>query len=355
MDSCLYLTARKLPADRATLPSSTRRRAFTLVELLVVIAIIGILIALLLPAVQAAREAARRTQCANNMKQLGLAAMNFASTTGRFPVGLQGPHLLTTGRVYTTEGGPYEPVYTNVMVELLPYIEQQDLQTTFDKSVPTGNSAGPNTGEAGDTDTVAAQVITNFRCPSTHLPEQNVVSPGFIFGSNDYAGNGGTRVYFPNFDIDPDTPGVQYAGAKRYNDGLFNIVEPGEVGVALREVTDGTSQTLMFGERNHEDPVFDSFYPTYPLAGWCGWAWTAELNSVGDNLGHAAAPINFMMSPPGNSEDRDKRLCAWGSLHAGGANFCKADGSVRFYTDSMALEILQALSTKAGEETVRPE
>ena len=110
---------------------------------------------------------------------------------------MQGPHLLTSGRVYTTEGGPYEPVYTNVMVELLPYIEQQDLQTIFDKSVPTGNSKGPNTGEAGDSDTVAAQVITNFRCPSTHLPEQNVVSPGFIFGSNDYAGNGGAQSTFP--------------------------------------------------------------------------------------------------------------------------------------------------------------
>ena len=128
------------------------------------------------------------------------------------------------------------------------------------------------------------------------------------------------------------------------------------MGVALREVTDGTSQTLMFGERNHEDPEFDRFYPSFPLAGWCGWAWTAELNSVGDNLGHAAVPINYMI--PANtatSELRDQRLCAWGSLHAGGANFCKADGSVRFYTDSMALEILQALSTKAGEETVRPE
>ena len=351
MDSCLYLTARKLPADRAPLPSSTRRRAFTLVELLVVIAIIGILIALLLPAVQAAREAARRSQCANNLKQLGLAASNYASARNRFPVGLQGPYLYAVGRVYKPLG-KFDPVYTNCMVELLPYIEQQDLLTNFDKTVATINDDGPNTGTAGDSDTIAAQVIVNFRCPTTRLPSQNTVD-GYIFGTNDYAGNGGTRIYFPTDDADPDTAGVQYAGAKRFNDGLFNIVEPGEVGVALREVTDGMSKTLMFGERNHEDPEFDRLYPSFPLAGWCGWAWTGRINSVGDNLGHAAVPINYMI-PPGSSgtDVTNDRLCAWGSYHPGGANFCRADGSVSYFADAMDLEVLQALATKAGDETV---
>src|SRR6476469_4181326 len=109
--------------------------AFTLVELLVVIAIIGILVALLLPAIQAARAAARRTQCANNIKQLGLAAMNFISAKKVFPVGLQGPSVFHTG------DAAYEgPIWTNVMVEVMPYMEQNNLQTAFDKKNPTGNA-----------------------------------------------------------------------------------------------------------------------------------------------------------------------------------------------------------------------
>src|SRR6476469_1325288 len=97
--------------------------AFTLVELLVVIAIIGILVALLLPAIQAAREAARRTQCANNIKQLGLATINFISAKKSFPVGLQGPSAL-----HNSDPAYEGPVWTNVMVELLPFIEQTNLQ-----------------------------------------------------------------------------------------------------------------------------------------------------------------------------------------------------------------------------------
>jgi prepilin-type N-terminal cleavage/methylation domain-containing protein len=324
-------------------PTRVRRQGFTLVELLVVIAIIGILVALLLPAIQAAREAARRTQCINNQKQLGLAAMNYLSGRKNFPVGLTGPPMLTGGRI--TYKSP-ENAFSNVMVELLPYIEQQNLQANFDKSQPTGNFSGPNTTSPnGPYSTIASQIIVNFRCPSTQLPPQNEVS-GYVFGTNDYAGNGGTRIYHPGADSR-----LKYAAAKSVNDGLFNLVEPNDVGVAIRQVTDGMSKTLMFGERNHEDPEFDRIYPTYPLAGWCGWAWTSVINSVGDNLGHTAVPINYMVpaGSPGDDEIND-RIGAFGSYHPGGANFCKADCSVDFYSDSMDLTVLQALSTIRGGE-----
>ena len=333
---------RNCPLEKPFACRRTRRsrgnRGFTLVELLVVIAIIGILIALLLPAVQAAREAARRIHCSNNQKQLGVAAMNFVSARRRFPVGLQGPVVTTLGRVYSTR-------WTNSFVELLPYLEQDGLQSGFDKSGPTGNAPGPNTGTTGDDTTVAAQVIANFRCPDTLLPGQNEVS-GIIFGTNDYAGNGGTRIYHPTND-----PRRMNAAAKSVNDGLFNIVEPNDIGIAVRDVSDGTSHTLMFGERNHEDPEFDRIYPTYPLKVWCGWAWTKVVNSVGDSLGHSAVPVNYMI-PPGSSgmEVVYDRLSAWGSRHPGGANFCRADGSVAFYVDSMDLAVLQALSTISGGE-----
>jgi len=340
--------------------SGSGKCAFTLVELLVVIAIIGILVALLLPAIQAAREAARRTQCANNIKQLGLAAMNFVSAKKGFPVGLQGPSVFHTG------DAAYEgPVWTNVMVELMPFIEQQNLQSNFDKTKPTGNATGPNTVGPNVTTSIAAQIVVNFRCPSSLLIPQNNVS-SYIFGTNDYAANGGTRIYDPVADprrrlaaakptggVNPNL--IPASGVPSYNDGLFNIAERGDTGTALRKVTDGFSKTLMFGERNRDDPSGAvGKLTSYSLDGWCGWAWTSKVNSVGDNMGHAAVAINYMIPPDsGNTHDAWDRICAWGSSHSGGANFCLADSSVSFMSDTTDLTILQALATISGEETVK--
>ncbi len=325
--------------------------AFTLVELLVVIAIIGILVALLLPAIQAARAAARRAQCANNIKQLGLAAENFLSAKKVFPVGLQGPSI-------TGSDALNGPVWTNVFIELMPYIEQDNLQTAFDKKTATGNFAGNNTGTAGATNTIAAQIVVNFRCPSSLNPTQSTVS-GFIFGNNDYAGNGGTRVYAPVADTrrrfaagKPPNSAVLIADKPTYNDGLFNLVERGDSGTGIKQVTDGLSKTFMFGERSRDDPNDAvSHASSYPLESWCGWAWTSNVNSTGDNLGHSAVAINFMMPPgPANSQDANDRICAWGSYHPGGANFCMADASVSYLTDSTDLTVLQSLSTIRGNE-----
>jgi prepilin-type processing-associated H-X9-DG protein/prepilin-type N-terminal cleavage/methylation domain-containing protein len=323
---------------------------FTLVELLVVIAIIGILIALLLPAIQAAREAARKIQCANNIKQLGLATMNFISSKKAFPVGLQGPSAFHSG-VAAYEG----PVWTNIMIEVLPYIEQTNLQSAFDKSVPTGNAVSKNTIAPSGTNSIASQVVVNFRCPSSQLAPHNEVG-GFIFGTNDYAGNGGVRIYHPTDKTLPDTKA--YSAAKYYQDqlwngGLFNIVERGDNGTGVRQVTDGLSKTLMFGERNHFEPEGTVGRITgYPLEDWCGWAWTRVVNSVGDNLGHSSVPINYVL-PPDTKQTLAAvdRICNWGSRHSGGANFCLADGSVSFYADTMDLPVLQALSTIQGGET----
>jgi prepilin-type processing-associated H-X9-DG protein len=232
------------------------------------------------------------------------------------------------------------------MIEILPYIEQENLQKMYDKSAPTGNAPGPNTGSSGNNNptTVAAQIISSYRCPSSNLPLQSNVD-GFVFGQNSYAGNGGTRIYFPNL-----------LASKKRNDGLFNIVEPGDTGYTAAQVTDGLSKTLMFGERKHEDKEFDRLYPTYPLIGWSGWAWTKVINSVGDIIGHSAVPVNYMI-PAGSSganNEVNNRLSAWGSFHPGGANFCLADGSVSFFTETMDLKVLQALSTIRGNEAVSP-
>jgi prepilin-type N-terminal cleavage/methylation domain-containing protein/prepilin-type processing-associated H-X9-DG protein len=321
---------------------------FTLVELLVVIAIIGVLIALLLPAVQQAREAARMSQCANNLKQLGLACLNYVDTKRAFPVGLQGP----SGLNCSSTVAPSYPA-TNLMIEVLPYIEGENLIATFNKNVITTDQkeTNGNTGIGnGATNTVAAQVIYNFRCPSDSYLPLTTNTGGYVFGLNTYAGSGGTLIY--NFY----SGNTSWTGAaKKNNNGIFNIVEHGDIGVSPRTVTDGMSKTLLYGERNHQDAQFDSLYPSFPLATWSGWAWTYPCNAVGDNLGHTAVPINYNI-PIGVANTTlaiNNRLAAWGSFHSGGANFCFADGSVLFLADTTDLVgVLQPLSTIRGGEVI---
>lgn len=320
----------------------SRRKAFTLVELLVVIAITGILVALLLPAINAARESARRVQCKNNIKQMGLACAVYTSTFKRFPVGLQGPSGLSCG----SSAIPYTPPSTNLMVEMLPYLEESVLQRKYDKKAPngTGDFSGPNT--TGGASSIAAQVITTYRCPSTILPRTADVN-GFTFGMNSYAGNGGTRIY--SFRTTFTSPNA----AKKNTDGLFSIVEARDRGITIKEVRDGLSKTLLFGERKHEDKRFDELYPTFPIIGWSGWAWTKVCNSVGDYVGHAAVPINYQIPASASGNNLiDDRVCAWGSFHAGGSNFCMADGSVTFMGDEVPLTTLQRLSTYRKGENV---
>ena len=136
-------------ANRSRSSSGRRRRGFTLVELLVVIAIIGILIALLLPAVQAAREAARRMQCSNNLKQIGLALHNYHTTNKAFPPGAF--WVCPEGELWRG----------SILIRLLPYIEQQPLYDQFDFTVPTDGQTEANTGTL-----LVANIVPPYVCPS---------------------------------------------------------------------------------------------------------------------------------------------------------------------------------------------
>jgi prepilin-type processing-associated H-X9-DG protein len=348
------------------------------VELLVVIAIIGVLIALLLPAVQAARESARLSQCANNLKQIGLACLNYVDGKKVFPPGLQGPKGLSCGPFNASPPNYTTSPATNLLVEILPFIDEENIAALFDKTILTTDSAHPGvttnshpppggngTGNAGTGNaTLAAKalsttVLYEFRCPSSNLPltSYNLGVPpqvDFIWGLNTYVGNGGTLIY--NFY--PSSTNDSWPGAAKVNNnGLFNIVEHGDVGNSPRRVTDGLSKTLMYGERAHYDPVFDSVYTAYPIATWSGWAWTFPCNAVGDMLGHTVVGINYMM-PAGSASASNVnslinyRVAAYGSFHAApGANFCFADGSVQFLENNTDLTgVLQPLSTINGNE-----
>jgi prepilin-type N-terminal cleavage/methylation domain-containing protein/prepilin-type processing-associated H-X9-DG protein len=293
-----------------------RRSAFTLLELLVVIAIIGVLVALLLPAVQKMRAAADRVQCANNLKQLALATHHYHDVQQAFPPGFfRAPGSWLNVEVYT------------LFVALLPHLEQDNLYRNWDYD-RYGNNLGPYPTST------ASQVITVAVCPADYLPrppvDQNDMqdSPRH-WGLVSYGGSAGVR-----------------STAEQTKDGVF--FEASQVRFA--DVTDGASNTLLFGERNHWDPTYDRLCPNDQLItnGWWAYAGTAGV------LLSAAVPLNFLAPPSATTceEVKADRLCAFGSRHPGGANFALVDGSVRFLPDTLPLSVLQGLSTRGSGECV---
>ena len=268
----------------------TRQKSgFTLVELLVVIAIIGILIALLLPAVQAAREAARRMQCSNNLKQLGLAMHNYHGALGSFPPGFE-----TRNSVGAVAGGWAWGVY------LMPYIEQSSLK---DSLSPTKYKLDEVTSNA-DLLKMLQVNLPCFECPSSPLqPLREFLGPGSaMVGTSNYTGcrgyfnvKGGNHLTWPN-------NGVLY----------------GDSSVSIRDITDGTSCTFAIGERT------------------VLYAWENEPTKWPSWCGPGGLGIGSTVSScVSTSMNHETDIHAFSSHHSGGANFCFADGSVHFISDNV--------------------
>jgi prepilin-type N-terminal cleavage/methylation domain-containing protein/prepilin-type processing-associated H-X9-DG protein len=333
------------------------RAGFTLVELLVVIAIIGVLVALLLPAVQAAREAARRSQCSNNLKQIAIGGHNFHDTYNKFPYGIlrndgnfppDDPRLIFPNFPATSTPRRYA-----LMHQLLPYIEQDNLWQKWDHFVYGNNERFPATpaGVRFAPGSFSNTVVKTLICPSNPqgpLSQPNPGTPPGQYFITSYFGNSGTRSY-PRV-VNPATQPQSRPSLWGFQgDGMFYRNKA----FKMADVLDGTSNTLFFGERHIYDPVFDtSTAINDKIADW-GWVWFG--GEADAHLG-TSVPINYrlprsFLTNPSQIEFED-RLNAYGSGHPGGANFALVDGSVRFISQTISPLTFKALGTKAGGETV---
>jgi len=331
------------------------KRAFTLVELLVVIAIIGILVALLLPAIQAAREAARRSQCQNNVKQIGVALHNYHDTHKVFP-----PGGLDYG--WSASGGtePANKLVKNIngLALLLPFMEQQSLYSELNFSqafshvgpapqtqgniVPSARPFAGNAGTSGNA-AVLGQIVPTFVCPSDRMELIRLGTTG-VYAILDGSGVAGIKT---NYDFS-----AWRGDNDRFNDWA-TIAQTtkrmfGENSdTSTASVLDGTSNTIAVGETCHW--VANGSCPAW---GYRGWVMTGADIAVGIN--EFAIPATYTWVADKNTIVG--RLRDWGlvgSAHPGGANICMGDASVRFVSENTDRTVLAAIATMSGTEAVQ--
>ena len=300
-------------------PSGSRRQGFTLIGLLVVIAIIAILISLLLPAVQQAREAARRTQCRNNLKQIGLALHNYHDVHNTFPsgwiavdAGAHSPHEGLNGAGWATM--------------ILPFIDQGNLYEEFDSSLAIEDAANA---------TFRGTLIPSFSCPSDPQPDfweiEEEGSPGTVLAElpiANYVGVFGT----PELDGCENAPGsfpVSNAG-QCVGDGMLYH----NSSISIRDIRDGASNTLFIGERL-----------TNPADGWYS-TWVGMVSEGEEAFQRILGSADHVPNDPAAHFDD------FSSNHTGGALFVLGDGSVHFVSESIDHDVYQSLVTRSGGEIV---
>lgn len=300
----------------------TGRRAFTLVELLVVIAVIGILVALLLPAVQAAREAARATQCKNNLKQMGLAIHNYHDTLRLLPPG------------WLASPGPDGPTGWGWASRILPQLEQVPLHQKVRFDLRIMNPAN---------EPVRTAVIQTYICPTDAYQEtaEVLLTPPVQTAPPNQQ---------PHYFHPPEPVRVPFAKSNYV--GVFGTLEISQAPSAgngtffhnsqlkLASITDGLSNTLIVGERASVPGTIELF--------------TGTLNYVTTSLWHGVIPeANEAFARVVGSADHtpshsDRHFDDFSSGHPGGTHFLGGDGSVQRVDNSIDLRVYQAMTTRAA-------
>jgi prepilin-type N-terminal cleavage/methylation domain-containing protein len=331
-----------------------RYPGFTLVELLVVIAIIGILVALLLPAIQAAREAARRSQCGNNLKQLGVAIHNYHDVHKKLPIG---------ARIGLNNSGWGASFY----VGLLPFVEQKAFADNWPYGSTDGYAAGnsglrggppqfaPNT--TGTVVNVLNEVIPPFRCPSSPLPEFNTGTNAVYMAS--YAGIMGAaqEPLTPAFVEVRNRPCCTCCGGLGANGiesggGMLLLNES----VGFAAASDGTSNVLVLGEcsgwsfngttKMHIDPSWPDGWPMGTGQGYTITGGGASADARPFNLTTIRYPIgtrDYLLNGVYDNHGPNNPLL---SEHPGGTHGCALDGSVKFLQNDIDLTILKYYATR---------
>ena len=314
-----------------------QHHGFTLIELLVVIAIIAVLIGLLLPAVQAAGEAARRAQCTNNLKQLALAAMNYESANGQYPPdGLF--HMPTSGpagAAIATYGSQWDQ---SMWVRTLPYYEQGAIYNAFNSNLWSGDAENV---------TIAGVAVSTLYCPSDYAVLNPLPMNTIVFGTETFAtfflynvppGTWYQRWTSYGAVVGPVYEDVQggiftSAQARSAGDGMFFGITYPQSHTTIAAVTDGTSNTLLYSEKSvgnigayliaaGDNPAFD--YPQWNFGGGEGGCYMATM-----------FPPNVQVNSPipGLALIRIEEAAT--SLHPGGVNAAFGDGSVHFIKNTI--------------------
>lgn len=295
-----------------------RRAGFTIVELLVVIAIIGILMAILLPAVQSAREAARRTSCKNNLRQIGYATNLYHDTNGHLPPPAAG------------NGSQYED-FGSVFVILLPFLEQGSLYATYEPTELIGHPVNL---------AITTQPVATYLCPSAEPPADSG-EDGQPFAAGNYLASTRTGYFVSDYD------------------GAFdNVARDKRYTLSYKNITDGLTKTVFVGEINHS---FNQVLPTTTTNGptnfGAGFAWAPgywfvafghmALDSYDPDTGFLGTAVTF------NNHDtylHPFSARTFRSSHPGGVHFVMLDSSVQWVGDDSDPSFRGAIVTRAGEE-----
>jgi prepilin-type N-terminal cleavage/methylation domain-containing protein/prepilin-type processing-associated H-X9-DG protein len=339
-------------------PETPRSRGFTLIELLVVISIIGVLIGLLLPAVQAAREAARRTQCTNNLKQIGVALHNYMDAHGVFPPG----YVSTVNPTITNPCNQDAENANSIDLGsgwawgsmILPQLEQGPLFNSINFSLSV---AYP------DNNTSSTTLVSAYLCSSDGGPDlvpvyadpPDPANPGSYSASSVL-----DRVARGNY-VGMWGVGEVCAGSNPQN--AFNVGSIGSgVGIFQRnsrtriaDITDGTSQTIAVGERSH-----NLSYVTWTARTPNGWLGVTSFSEGGTDRFNPSPEETWtqVMGPAGLEDgnrtinDPEAHVEDYWSRHPGGANFLFADGSVHFLKNGINKQTYRALATKGWNEII---